>query len=77
MEVQFKDFKPRLEYNINEDAAFCLVYYLFNIEYSDHKGRHDSFTTNGIDVGRKMRNLKSMRVCKIVVIENVRKLAKI
>lgn len=45
--MKYDEYKPWLEYSVSKDAAFCLVCYLFNIEYGDHRGGHDSFTGEG------------------------------
>lgn len=53
----YEEYKPWLEYNVSKDAVFCLVCYLFNNEYGDHRGGHDSFIDEGFRCWKKKDRL--------------------
>ena len=46
----FGERVPLLEYNIKEDVAFCLCFYLFKTDEISHFGG-DAFTIKGFRVG--------------------------
>lgn len=54
----YQEYKPWLEYSVRKDAVFCLVCYLFNVEYGDHRGGHDSFTSEGFKCWKKKDKLE-------------------